>query len=230
MIAGHGLPARLRRPVMRLALPEEPEPEPAASPLRIGLLGGSFNPAHDGHRYVSLNALRGLGLDQVWWLVSPQNPLKLVAGMAPFAERLERAREVASHPRIRVSDIEARLGTQFTVETVERLRILDGKRFVWLLGADNLVQLPRWRRWRDIMAAVPVAVFERAPYSYAALAGKAAACFGMARIAESGLRELVSMSPPAWAFVRLRAHPASSTAIRRAAVEPRTASGWEELT
>ena len=188
---------------------------------RIGLLGGSFNPAHDGHRHVSLNALRELGLDQVWWLVSPQNPLKPVAGMAPFGERLESARRVARHPHIRASDIEARLGTRFTIDTLERLKGLQGHRFVWLLGADNLVQLPRWRRWREIMATVPVAVFERAPYSYAALAGKAAACFGAARVEEDGLRDLVTASPPAWAFVRLRAHPASSTAIRRATAAPR---------
>jgi nicotinate-nucleotide adenylyltransferase len=214
---------------VRLALPAEPAPTPPPQPLRVGLLGGSFNPAHGGHRYVSLNALRALGLDQIWWLVSPQNPLKPVAGMAPFAERLERAREVAAHPRIHVSDLEARLGTRFTVETLERLRGVAGKRFVWLLGADNLLQLPRWRRWRDIMEAVPVAVFERAPYSYAALAGKAAACFGAARLDDRGLRDLVSMSPPAWAFVRLRAHPASSTAIR-ARAGPGTAGGTEERT
>jgi nicotinate-nucleotide adenylyltransferase len=227
---GSGLPQRLRRPVMRLTVREEPMPPRQPAPLRVGLLGGSFNPAHDGHRYVSLNALCSLGLDQVWWLVSPQNPLKPVAGMAPFAERLALARQVARHPRIRVSDMEARLGTRFTVDTLRRLKALRGHRFVWLLGADNLVQLPRWRRWREIMAAVPVAVFERAPYSYAALAGKAAACFGAARVEEEGLRDLVSASPPAWAFVRLRAHPASSTAIRRAAVEPAKGGDSEERT
>lgn len=215
---------------MRLAQREERVAAPGPTPLRVGLLGGSFNPAHDGHRYVSLNALRSLGLDQVWWLVSPQNPLKPVAGMAPFADRLDGARRVARHPRIRVSDIEARLGTRFTVDTLERLRTLEGHRFVWLLGADNLVQLPRWRRWRDIMAAVPVAVFERAPYSYAALAGKAAACFGSARVEEEGLRDLVTATPPAWAFVRLRAHPASSTAIRRAAGAPGKGGDQEERT
>jgi nicotinate-nucleotide adenylyltransferase len=214
---GHGLPQRLRRPTARLAVAEEPPPEPEPAGLRVGLLGGSFNPAHDGHRYVSLNALRSLGLDQVWWLVSPQNPLKPVAGMAPFAARLAQARQVARHPRIRVSDIEARLGTRFTVDTLARLKRLHGHRFVWLLGADNLVQLPRWRRWRQIMAAVPVAVFERAPYSYAALAGKAAVRFGAARIGDDDLRDLVAMPPPAWAFVRLRSHPASATAIRAGA-------------
>lgn len=221
-IPGRGLPPRLRRPVARLDLPEgscqaSPAPAQAGGSLRVGLLGGSFNPAHDGHRHVSLNALRCLGLDQVWWLVSPQNPLKPVAGMAPLAERIERARRVARHPRIVVSDVEARLGTRYTVDTLARLRRLHPHRFVWLLGADNLVQLPRWRRWREIVAAAPVAVFERAPYSYAALAGKAASCFACARIGEDGLHGLAALPPPAWAFIRLRAHPASSTAIRAGA-------------
>lgn len=221
-IPGRGLPPRLRRPVARLDLPDEscqvsPAPAQAGGGLRVGLLGGSFNPAHDGHRYVSLNALRELNLDQVWWLVSPQNPLKPVAGMAPLATRLAQARRVADHPRIVVSDMEARLGTRYTVDTLARLRRLHPHRFVWLLGADNLVQLPRWRRWREIVAAVPVAVFERAPYSYAAMAGKAARCFAGARVGEDGLHGLAAMPPPAWAFIRLRAHPASSTAIRAGA-------------
>ena len=230
LIPGRGLPQRLRRPVMRLHLAEETRPVPEPRPLRVGLLGGSFNPAHGGHRHVSLNALREVALDQVWWLVSPQNPLKPVAGMAPLAERIASARKVARHPRIRVTDIELRLGTRYTIETVERLKALHPHRFVWLLGADNLAQLPRWRRWRDLMAAVPVAVFERAPYSYAALAGKAAACFGAARVEEDGLRDLVTATPPAWAFVRLRAHPASSTAIRRAAGVPAKGGDSEERT
>lgn len=222
-IPSRGLPPRLRRPVARLDLPDEScrvssAPAQAGGGLRVGLLGGSFNPAHDGHRYVSLNALRELGLDQVWWLVSPQNPLKPVAGMAPLAARLAQARRVADHPRIRVNAVEARLGTRYTVDTLARLQRLYPHRFVWLLGADNLVQLPRWRRWREIMAAVPVAVFERAPYSYAALAGKAAACFARARVGEGEVHGLAAMPPPAWAFIRLRAHPASSTAIRAGTV------------
>ena len=131
---------------------------------RIGLLGGSFNPAHDGHRTIGLRALRELRLDAVWWLVSPQNPLKPRAGMAPLAERLAGARRVARHPRIRASALEAALGTRHTVDTVAALRRRWPKaRFVWLTGADNLLQMPAWRRWPALFRAVPVAVFDRPP-------------------------------------------------------------------
>ena len=143
--------------------------------LRVGLLGGSFNPAHDGHRHISLLALRRLGLDQVWWLVSPQNPLKSTAGMAPLAERMAGARAAARHPAIKVTDIERRLGTRFTADTLVRLRRrFPDLGFVWLMGADNLVQVPKWQRWTEIFTCMPVAVFDRPSYSYAALAGKAA--------------------------------------------------------
>ena len=208
-------PKVLRRPVARLALPAEPEPSPLASrPLRVGLLGGSFNPAHAGHRYVSVEALRRLGLDQVWWLVSPQNPLKPAAGMAAMAERVARAAAVADHPRLRVLALEARLGTRYTADTLRRLAAWPGHRFVWLMGADNLAQLPRWRNWRAIFQACPVAVFERHPYSYPALAGPAARGFAGARLPEPRAAELAATPPPAWVFVRLRPHPASATAIR----------------
>jgi nicotinate-nucleotide adenylyltransferase len=208
-------PKVLRRPLARLVPPAEPEPSrPAARPLRVGLLGGSFNPAHAGHRYISLEALRRLGLDQVWWLVSPQNPLKPTAGMAALAERVARAAAVADHPRLRVLALEARLGTRFTADTLRRLARWPGHRFVWLMGADNLVQLPRWRSWRAIFHACPVAVFERHPYSYAALAGAAARAFAGARLPEPRAGELAAAAPPAWAFVRLRPHPASATALR----------------
>jgi nicotinate-nucleotide adenylyltransferase len=182
--------------------------------LRVGLLGGSFNPAHEGHRYVSLEALRRLGLDQVWWLVSPQNPLKPKTGMASLPERLRRAEAVASHPRLRVLVLEERLGTRYTVDTLQQLAGWQDKAFVWLIGADNLSQLPRWRQWRRVMAACPVAVFERHPYSYAALAGPAAVAFAAARLDDADAARLVLSRPPAWMFVRLRPHPASATALR----------------
>lgn len=208
-------PKMLRRPVARLAAKVAmPEPEAPSRPLRVGLLGGSFNPAHAGHRYISLEALRRLGLDQVWWLVSPQNPLKAAAGMAPLAERVACATAVAAHPRIRALPLETRLGTRFTADTLRRLTTWRGYRFVWLMGADNLAQLPRWRHWRQIMAACPVAVFERHPYSYAALAGPAAGGFRAARLPKPRVSELANGPTPAWVFVRLRPHPASATAIR----------------
>jgi nicotinate-nucleotide adenylyltransferase len=210
-------PEVLRRPVARLTVPtlKPGPPWPAAGrPLRVGLLGGSFNPAHAGHRYVSLEALRRLGLDQVWWLVSPQNPLKPAAGMAAMAERVARAAAVADHPRLRVLALEARLGTRYTADTLRRLAAWSGHRFVWLMGADNLAQLRHWRHWRAVFGACPVAVFERHPYSYPALAGPAARGFADARLPEPRAAELAATPPPAWVFVRLRPHPASATAIR----------------
>jgi nicotinate-nucleotide adenylyltransferase len=185
--------------------------------LKIGLLGGSFNPAHEGHRHISLLALKQLRLDQVWWLVSPQNPLKPRAGMAPFAHRLAGARAMARHPRIRVSDLEARLGTRFTVDTVAALRRRRPQHaFVWLMGADNLVQLPRWRRWREMVESVPLAIFNRAgpdqDGGHRALAGPAAARFARYRILRPA--ELPLTPAPAWCFLFSRLHAASSSAIR----------------
>jgi len=185
----------------------------------VGLLGGSFNPAHDGHRHVSLLALRRLGLDEVWWLVSPQNPLKPVAGMAPLAQRLAAARRIARHPRIRVSDIEQRLGTRYTVDTIGRLQQrFPGVRFVWLMGADNLAQIPHWHRWPEIFARVPVAVFDRGDAAFRALAGPASRRFARYRVRDP--RALALSRPPAWCFLFIARHPASATAIR-AAAKPR---------
>ncbi len=182
--------------------------------LKVGLLGGSFNPAHAGHRHISLIALRRLGLDRVWWLVSPQNPLKPEVGMASLERRLAAAREIAAHPRIHVGDIERRLGTRFTVDTLRALaRRYPGYRFVWLMGADNLVQLPKWRNWTGFMSLVPVAIFDRAPYSYDALAGQAARRFGGCRVRTP--RMLIRMRPPAWCFLRERLEPSSATALRK---------------
>ncbi len=184
---------------------------------RVGLLGGSFNPAHGGHRHVSLLALQRLGLDAVWWLVSPQNPLKPESGMAPLADRLARARAVARHPRIRPTDIETRLGTRYTVDTVRALRRRwPHIRFVWLIGADNLLQLPRWHRWDMLFRLVPIAVFARHPYSLRALSGSAARRFATSRLPERAVRTLAGREPPAWAFLHIRVHPASATAIREA--------------
>lgn len=178
----------------------------------IGLLGGSFNPAHEGHRHLSFEALKRLGLDEVWWLVSPQNPLKPARGMASLARRLEKAREVARHPRIRVTDLERVLGTRYTVDTLRLLRRrCRGVRFVWLMGADNLAQIPNWKGWTEIFRLAPIAVFDRPPYARRALAGRAAQRYRQARTKP---RNLAAADPPAWAFVRMRPHPASATAIR----------------
>lgn len=181
---------------------------------RIGLLGGSFNPAHDGHRHISLDALKGLGLDEVWWLVSPQNPLKPVAGMAPLADRVDAARRVAPHG-VKVLDIERRLSVRYTVDTLNALKVrFPQVRFVWLMGADNLVQIPLWRRWRAIFRSVPVAVFDRAPYSNRALSSKAARYFTRYRLPLQAAHTLADQKAPAWVFLPIRRHPASSTEIR----------------
>lgn len=184
----------------------------------IGLLGGSFNPAHDGHLHLSRLALARLGLDEVWWLVSPQNPLKDEAGMAPRDERLAGARAVAAADRrIRVTGVEQALGTRFTADTLALLkRRLPRARLVWLMGADNLIQLPQWERWAEIMASVPVAVVARPTYSLKALAGKAAQRFARHRIAPERARGLANREPPAWVFVMGPLNPASATAIRAA--------------
>jgi nicotinate-nucleotide adenylyltransferase len=181
----------------------------------IGLLGGSFNPAHAGHVHISRVALARLGLDEVWWLVSPQNPLKPETGMAPFADRLAAARDLAGNRRIRASGIEARLGTRYTVDTVAALRRrCPGFRFVWLIGADNLMELPRWRRWADLFGRVPIAVFARRPYSLRALSGLAAQRFARFRMPEAAAAALAGREPPAWVFLHCRTHAASATVIR----------------
>jgi nicotinate (nicotinamide) nucleotide adenylyltransferase/ribosome silencing factor RsfS/YbeB/iojap len=180
------------------------------------LLGGSFNPAHGGHLHISLLALQRLGLDEVWWLVSPQNPLKPTRGMAPFSERLAGAAALArGHKRIKASGIEAALGTIYTADTIRALRQrFPGTRFVWLMGGDNLAQLPRWQRWTDIVESVPIAVFDRPETERQALAGMAAKRYAHARVSARGLRRLAGMEPPAWVFIHAKLDPSSATAIR----------------
>lgn len=184
--------------------------------LRVGLLGGSFNPAHDGHAHISRLALRHLHLDQVWWLVSPQNPLKSADGMAGLADRLAGAQAViGKDERIRVTDIERHLGTRYTADTLAALkdRFPDVK-FVWLMGADILVQMPRWKRWRTVFRAVPIAVFARPSYSLRALSGQAAWRFAGARKRSTRAPDLADAAPPAWIFLKTPLHGASATQIR----------------
>lgn len=160
-------------------------------------------------------ALRKLGLDEVWWLVSPQNPLKREQGMAPFADRISYARQVARHPRIRVSDIERRLGTRYSIDTVRALkRRFPGYVFVWLMGADILTQMPAWKRWSAFFNTVAIAVFARPSYSLKALASQAAIRFARYRLPEEKARLITRKPPPAWVFVRIRLHEASATDMR----------------
>jgi len=180
-------------------------------------LGGSFNPAHGGHLHISLLALQRLGLDEVWWLVSPQNPLKPARGMARFDKRLAGAAAFAKgNPRIKISGIEASLHTSYTADTVAALeRRFPHTRFVWLMGGDNLAQLPRWKRWAELMERVPIAVFDRPRTSLRALSGKAAQRFARARVAPGAARDLAEMPAPAWTFFHTRLDPSSATDIRK---------------
>jgi nicotinate-nucleotide adenylyltransferase len=211
-----------RRRVVRINRPlTTPEVVGRAPRLRIGLLGGSFNPAHEGHLAISREALKRLRLDRVWWLVSPQNPLKPTDQSADLEQRLAAARAVADHPRVVVTDLERRIGTRYTVDTLGWLTRRCRARFVWLIGADNLAQLPRWRRWQRLVRMVPIAVFDREPYSYLALAGRMASAYAGARLVERRAPVLAECPPPAWVYLRLRRHQASSTALRQRS----TASG-----
>jgi nicotinate-nucleotide adenylyltransferase len=193
---------------------------------RVGLLGGSFNPAHGGHRHISLLALHLLDLDEIWWLVSPQNPLKDKAGMGPFAERLALAAKVAHHPRIKVTDLEVRLGTRYTADTLRALhQRFPRTRFVWLMGADNLRQLRHWRHWQGVFEGVPIAVFARPSYSQKALAELAAQRYAHNRAGLRRARRLAEQAPPAWAFFPVRLDARSATAIRARRAAKRRVSG-----
>ncbi|MXX22652.1 MAG: nicotinate-nicotinamide nucleotide adenylyltransferase [Rhodospirillales bacterium] len=182
---------------------------------RIGLLGGSFNPAHAGHRWISTQALARLALDEVWWLISPQNPLKGSEGMRPFAERVKTAQEVADHPRILVSDLEDRLGTIRTHATLARLRRrLPGARLVWLMGGDLPPSIHLWEHWRRIFRTTGIAVLARPPYARPALTSMAFRRYRMARVRSALSVTLASRRPPVWTYLEGPRHPASGTALR----------------
>ena len=183
--------------------------------MRIGLLGGSFNPAHAGHRHIIDVARRRLRLDQVWLLVSPGNPLKSERGMAAFERRLASARAIADGRRVLASAIEAVFGTRYTIDTLRRLlRQFRCARFVWLMGADLLEELPRWRRWLEFVCRVPIAVLPRPGYNYRALLSRAAQRFAHARRPERYAAMLSELAAPAWVFLCVPQHVASATAIR----------------
>jgi nicotinate-nucleotide adenylyltransferase len=184
---------------------------------RVGLLGGSFNPAHEGHRHVADLALRRLRLDQVWLLVSPGNPLKPRAGMAPLAQRLAGARRIADGRRVVATAIEALWGARFTIDTLRLLRQRFPRvKFVWVMGADILCQLPRWVRWRRILWLVPFVVLPRPGYTRRALAGKAARCMRHARLRESAA-PLLPGAAPGLVLLTAPQNAVSATAIRAGA-------------
>lgn len=184
----------------------------ATAGMVIGLLGGSFDPAHEGHVHITREALKRIGIDRVWWLVSPGNPLK-ARQPAPLADRLARARGLVRDPRVVVTDIEARLGTVYTADTIAKVQALyPGVSFVWLMGADNLVQFHKWGRWREIMARVPVAVLARPGSGLKARLSVAAQVYRGNRVGRG--ENLARRKAPAWVFVNLPMHDASSTEIR----------------
>ncbi|MFN3937640.1 MAG: nicotinate-nucleotide adenylyltransferase [Gemmobacter sp.] len=188
---------------------------PVAVPgLVVGLLGGSFDPPHEGHLRLTRAALARFGLDRVWWLVTPGNPLK-AEGPAPLARRIEAARALVTDPRVTVTDIEARIGTRHTAATLERLRALyPGVRFVWLMGSDNLAGLHRWDRWQRIMQTVPVGVVARPGSRMAARRSLAARRFAAARLPAAQSWRLGCSTAPAWCLVEMPLSPLSSTQIR----------------
>ena len=185
--------------------------------LRVGLLGGSFNPAHGAHRRISLFVLAALGLDEVWWLVSPGNPLKPAKGMAPLAARVASARRQARRAPIRVSAVERELGTRYTVDTLKQLRRRwPRRRFVWLMGADNLLQFGRWKDWRTIARTMPIAVVARPGYDDAAVASPAMVWLGRYRTSAASIRNRTGWSAPALVYLRFDPDRRSATAIRQA--------------
>jgi nicotinate-nucleotide adenylyltransferase len=195
----------------------------AAPPLRprIGLFGGSFNPPHQGHRHASLVALRRLRLDAVWWLVTPGNPLKDPGGLAPLEARVRAAVSLEGHPRIHVTTLETRLGTRFTADTLRAiLRRYPGVYFVWIMGADNLVQFHLWRDWKEIFARVAIAVVARPGYGLKALASPAARQFARYRVDATDAARLTAIAPPAWVYLDERLDASSSTAIRARGLWP----------
>lgn len=186
----------------------------ATKGMKIGLLGGSFDPAHEGHVHITHEALRRFGLDQVWWLVTPGNPLK-ARQPAPMAERLAHARALMRHPRVRVTDLEAHLGTRHTAQTLARLRaIYPGVRFVWLMGADNLVQFHRWDRWEAIMQSVPLGILARPGWGIRGRLGRAARVYASDRVTTGAAGDLGDLAPPAWCLADVPLNEMSSSALR----------------
>jgi nicotinate-nucleotide adenylyltransferase len=190
---------------------------PHAAGQRIGLYGGSFNPPHEGHRHVALMALRRLHLDRIWFLVTPGNPLKDHNGLASLEARLAATREVADHPAIDVTGVEAALGYDLTIDTIAALAArLPRLRFVWIMGGDNLASFHRWHRWRDIAALVPMAVVDRPGATHAALRSPAGMALERFRIPESAAPTLADRRPPAWVYLHGRRSNSSSSALRAA--------------
>lgn len=188
---------------------------PYSDGMRIGLLGGSFNPPHVAHRAISQFALKRLRLDRIWWLVTPGNPLKDPRAQRNLGARLQAARTMADDPRIQVSCLESVIGTRYTDDTINFLRRRAPQlRFVWIMGADNLAQFHRWQNWRRIARQVPIAVIDRPPQSFRALAAPAAQALARYRLPDSEASRLADHRPPAWVFLTGTKLTMSSTGLR----------------
>jgi len=199
-----------------------PRLPPFAPGMRIGLLGGSFNPPHEGHALVTRLALRRLALDRVWWLVTPQNPLKSQAGLAALAARVGAARRLAASARVAVTDIETEIGARYTYDTLAWLRRrAPPVRFVWIMGADNLRQFHLWRHWRRIADLVPIAVVDRPGSTLKAMASPAAVALSRWRAPEREAARFAARPPPALLFLHGPRSELSSTILRDARMKPR---------
>jgi nicotinate-nucleotide adenylyltransferase len=186
--------------------------------MRIGLYGGTFNPAHAGHRHVSLLALKRLKLDRIWWVVTPGNPLKERGGLAPACERAEAARRIAHHPCIDITCFEEEIGAHYTVETLTYVAArCPTVHFVWIMGADSLGSFHRWLGWRRIAGLMPFAVIDRPGWTLRAVQSRAAIALAPYRIDESDAALLADLPPPAWTFLHGPRSPLSSTELRKAA-------------
>jgi nicotinate-nucleotide adenylyltransferase len=199
-----------------LAMTAIPRLPPFAPGMRVGLLGGSFNPPHEGHALVTRIALTRLGLDRVWWLVTPGNPLKLRGDLAALKARVDAARRLIESSRVAVSDIEAHIGARYTYDTLAWLvRCAPGVRFVWIMGADNLIQFHLWRCWRDIADLTPIAVVDRPGSTLRAMSSRAAAALNPWRVREADAARLADLEPPAFLFLHGPRSELSSTVLRR---------------
>lgn len=179
----------------------------------IGLYGGSFNPAHEGHLHVAKEALKRLGLDEIWFLVSPGNPLKADAAMAPFEARHQSVSDLTrTHPRLKVRSFERKLGTRYTVDTINALKSeLPLTNFVWVMGADSLADFDKWRDWKTITETVPIAVFDRSGYALSGFRSGLAHKYAQFSVTP---KQLTRSQAPAWTFVTIACHPGSATDIR----------------
>ena len=187
----------------------------ATSRQTIGLMGGSFNPAHSGHRLISELAIKRLRLNKVWWLVSPQNPLKSSAGMASINERVQNAVKVSRNPRIKVMTVESSLNTQYTVDLLKILaKRFSSARFIWIMGADNLLQFSEWKNWEEITSLVRIAIFDRPNFSLKSLAADMPRRFSGNRLREREGLLLKYKKPPAWIFFHSNLNYISATKIR----------------